>query len=130
MYPNSSNWFQNPTSSQATIFTHCPSHVQRLVQTSPCAQQPTQAEGAGGCATLCPCRQCPLAQCCPSICLTWSQSQLHPLKAAANLTPFSPFPISDPTQLGLCSYRWLLLTRVLNLALIFFLLNPSLVLIW
>lgn len=61
-----------------------------LVQTSPCAQQPTQAEGAGGCATLCPCRQCPLAQCClsllllASVCLTRSQSQLHPLKLTAS----------------------------------------------
>lgn len=55
------------TSSQATIYRHYSSLTVQwlwLIQTSPCAQQPIQAEGAGGCATLCPCWQCPLAQSC------------------------------------------------------------------
>lgn len=102
------------------------STVQRLwhVRTSPCAPQPTLAEGAGGCATLCPCRQCPLAQCCLSAPPCFSLS--HGARASCTLwsslpvlTLFSSFPISDPTQLSLCPYRWLLLTWILNLALNF-----------
>lgn len=53
-----------------------------LVQTSPCAQQPTQAEGAGGCATLCPCRQCPLAQWCLSAAPCFSLPHTEPELAA------------------------------------------------
>lgn len=59
------------------------------------------------------------------LCCSLLQSASHGARAFGAhcqfwLWQFSPFPISDPTQLSLCPYRWLLLTPVLNLALNFF----------
>lgn len=113
------------TSSRAIIYTHCTSHSTEALacpNLTPAAHSgwrcrwlchpvPVQAVSPGSVLPLC----CPLLQPAPhgarACCTLWSFLPV--------LTLFSPFPISDPTQLSLCPYRWLLLTWVLNLALNF-----------
>lgn len=115
------------TSSQATIYTHCTSHSTEALACANLTLCPA-AHSGWRCRWLC--HPVPVQAVSPGsvlpLCSSLLQSASHGARASCTLwsslpvlTPFSSFPISDPTQLTLCPYRWLLLTWVLNLALNF-----------
>lgn len=125
------------TSSQATIYTHCTSHSTEALA---CPNLPLWPAAHSGWRCRWLCHPVPVQAVSPgsvlpllplaSVCLTWSQSLLHPLKLAASFDSVFSF-----------TYQWSYPTQSLPLQMVttdmspkfsptFFLLNPSLVLIW